>query len=138
MAKFNSFEEIKAWQKAYEMTLEIYQITASGDFCKDFGLKDQIRRASVSVMANIAEGHGRRTNSEFANFLNQARGSAAEVQSHLHIAVGLKYIEKSQFEKLYDSLAEISKMTLSLAKYLRGTITAGKPETPQRRNSETL
>lgn len=70
MAKFNSFEEIKAWQKAYEVTLAVYRATADGGFSKDYGLKDQIRRASVSIMANIAEGHGRRSNSEFANFPN--------------------------------------------------------------------
>jgi four helix bundle protein len=70
-------------------------------------------------MANIAEGHGRRSNSEFANFLNLARGSVAETQSHLHIAVGLQYINRQDFEKLYQSLEEVSKMTLSLAKYLR-------------------
>ena len=58
----------------------------------DFGLRDQIRRASVSIMANIAEGHRRRTNAEFANFLNMARGSAAEVQSHLYVALGLRYM----------------------------------------------
>lgn len=119
MAKFNSFEEIKAWQKAYEVTLCVYRATSSGDFSRDFGLRDQIRRASVSVMANIAEGHGRRTNSEFANFLNLARGSAAEVQSHLHIAKGLKYIEETVFEELYGSLTEISRMTLALSRYLR-------------------
>lgn len=123
MAKFNSFEEILAWKKAYEITLEIYRLTSNGDFSKDFGLKDQIRRASVSVMANIAEGHGRRTNSEFANFLNLARGSVAEVQSHLHIAVGLDYVAKPDFERLYQSLTEVSKMTLSLAKYLRNSAT---------------
>lgn len=119
MAKFNSFEEIKAWQKAYDVTLSVYKATSAGNFSKDFGLRDQIRRASVSVMANIAEGHGRRTNSEFANFLNLARGSAAEVQSHLHIAKGLNYIEPSVFEELYGSLTEISRMTLALSKYLR-------------------
>ena len=92
MAKFDGFEEIQAWQKAYDVTLRIYQMTETGRFAQDFGLKDQIRRASVSVMANIAEGHGRRSNSEFAHFLNIARGSAHEVQSHLHIAIGLGYL----------------------------------------------
>ena len=87
MAKFNKFEEIQAWQKARDATLLIYRITLAADFAKDYGLKDQIRRASVSIMANIAEGHGRRTNVEFANFLNIARSSTAEVQSHLHIAL---------------------------------------------------
>jgi four helix bundle protein len=119
MAKFSKFEEIQAWQKAYEVTLRVYKLTASGGFAKDFGLRDQIRRASVSIMANIAEGHGRRSNTEFANFLNLARGSTAEVQSHLHIALGLDYVPKCDFEHLYQQLTEISRMTLSLAQYLR-------------------
>lgn len=104
MAKFNSFEEIVAWQKAYNVTLQIYQATADGDFSRDFGLKDQIRRVSVSIMANFAEGHGRRTNLEFTNFLNLARDSAAEVQSHLHVAVGLRYIDRNSFEQLCNAL----------------------------------
>jgi len=121
MAKFSKFEEIEAWQKAYEITMGVYKLTTSGYFAKDFGLRDQIRRASVSIMANIAEGHGRRSNLEFANFLNIARGSTAEVQSHLHIARGLSYISESDFGQLYQQLTEISRMTLSLAQYLRAT-----------------
>jgi four helix bundle protein len=121
MAKFSKFEEIQAWQKAYDITLQIYKITADSNFAKDFGLRDQIRRASVSIMANIAEGHGRRTNVEFANFLNIARGSVSEVQSHLYVALGLNYIDQKQFDELYQKLTEISRMTLSLAQYLRTT-----------------
>lgn len=121
MAKFNKFEEIQAWQKAYEITLLIYKITGDGNFSKDYGLRDQIRRASVSIMANIAEGHGRRSNIEFANFLNIARGSVAEVQSHLYIALGLNYLTKEIFDEIYNKLTEISRMTLSLAQYLRTT-----------------
>ncbi len=121
MGKFSKFEEIQAWQKAKDVTLAIYQITSSSEFAKDFGLKDQIRRASVSIMANIAEGHGRKTNAEFANFLNIARGSVAEVQSHLYVAIGLNYISQQEFEELYQTLTEISRMILSLAQYLRST-----------------
>jgi four helix bundle protein len=119
MPRFERFEEIQAWKKAYEVTLQIYRLTDNGRFAKDYGLRDQIRRASVSIMANIAEGQGRKSNLEFANFLNMARGSAHEVQSHLHIAVGLEYISKAEFDFLHSSLAEISKMTIALAKYLR-------------------
>lgn len=119
MSKFDGFEEINAWKKAYEITLQIYRLTDNGRFAKDYGLRDQIRRASVSVMANIAEGHGRRSNSEFANFLNLARGSAHEVQSHLHIASGLGYISSEEFELIYSAMSEVSRMTLALAKYLR-------------------
>lgn len=119
MASFKKFEDITAWQKAYEVTVVIYRITSDGNFAKDFGLRDQIRRATVSVMANIAEGHGRRSNTEFANFLNIARGSTAEVQSHLHIALGIDYIDKVIFDELYSKVTEISRMLLSLAQYLR-------------------
>jgi four helix bundle protein len=72
-------------------------------------------------MANIAEGHGRRTNSEFANFLNLSRGSTAEVQSHLYVAQGLNYVSRQDFDELYQKLTEISRMTLSLAQYLRSS-----------------
>jgi len=72
-------------------------------------------------MANIAEGHGRKSNTEFANFLNFARGSVAEVQSHLHVARGLGYVSESDFVELYGLLTEISRMTLSMAQYLRST-----------------
>lgn len=121
MGKFSKFEEIQAWQKAKDATLAIYQITSNSEFAKDFGLKDQIRRASVSIMANIAEGHGRKTNAEFANFLNIARGSVAEVQSHLYVAIGLMYIDQTEFDELYQTLTEISRMILALAQYLRST-----------------
>lgn len=70
-------------------------------------------------MANIAEGHGRRTSVEFANFLNIARGSVAEVQSHLYVAIGLNYIDRKEFDEIYQTLTEISRMLLSLAQYLR-------------------
>lgn len=121
MAKFSKFEEIQAWQKARDVTLQIYELTNEEKFGRDYGLKDQIRRASGSIMANIAEGHGRRTNVEFANFLNISRGSVAEVQSHLYIALGLNYINQNQFNELYQILTEISRMLLSLAQYLRST-----------------
>jgi four helix bundle protein len=68
MSKFSGFEEIQAWQKARDITLQIYRVTDNGRFARDFGLRDQIRRAPVSVMANIAEGHGRRSNIEFATW----------------------------------------------------------------------
>lgn len=121
MAKFEAFEEIEAWKKAYGLTLDVYRLTNEGEFSRDFGLRDQIRRSSVYIMANIAEGHGRKSNTEFANFLNVARGSAQETQSHLYLAKGLAYIGEGDFERLYSELTQISKMTLSLARYLRNS-----------------
>lgn len=119
MSTFKKFEEIQAWQKAREVTKLVYSISNNEKFTKDFSLRDQIKRASVSIMANIAEGHGRRTSTEFANFLNIARGSAIEVQSHLYVALDLKYINQAEFDEIYGMLEEVSRMTISLAQYLR-------------------
>ncbi len=119
MATFKRFEDIKAWKKARFITTSVYKISSSGDFATDFDLKKQMRRASVSIMANIAEGYGRRTRAEFANHLNIARGSAFEVQSLLYVALDLFYIDESKFEEVYSDLTEVSKMTLALAQYLR-------------------
>lgn len=85
MAKIEKFEDINAWQKARELTNDIYRITYEDGFFRDYSLRNQTRNASVSIMANIAEGFGRRSNKEFINFLNIAHGSAAELQSHLYI-----------------------------------------------------
>lgn len=127
MGGFSRFEDIIAWQKAYELTIRIYKLSSAGPFARDFGLRDQIRRAAVSVMANIAEGHGRRTNAEFANFLNLARGSVAEVQSHLYVAKGLHYCDAANFDDLYQIADEVSRMTIALARYLRDSERKGKP-----------
>ena len=119
MAGFKKFEEIKAWQKARKATKKVYELTTDGKFAKDFGLRDQIRRAAVSVMANIAEGQGRNSDKEFANFLNIAHGSIAETQSHLYIALDLEYLNENDFGQIYDLLDEVGKMTMSLMKHLR-------------------
>ena len=119
MAIFKRFEDIVAWQKARRAANFIYKITAEGQFAKDYGLRDQIRRAGVSIMANIAEGYGRRSDKEFSNFLNIAHGSVAEVQSHLYIALDLAYIKQDDFKILYDLLDEISRMIMSLTQHLR-------------------
>jgi four helix bundle protein len=99
----------------------IYEVTAEGRFATDYGLRDQVRRASVSIMANIAEGFGRRSDKEFANFLNIAHGSISEVQSHLYVALDLNYIDQTSFTKLNGLLDEISRMTLVLAQHLRAS-----------------
>ncbi|MFN0110966.1 MAG: four helix bundle protein [Blastocatellia bacterium] len=119
MPTFRRFEDIEAWKKAREVTVQIYTLTKSGDFAKDYGLRDQIRRASVSIMANIAEGFGRNSDKEFANFLNIAIASAIEVQSHLYVALDQQYIEQKAFDAAYGLLTEISRMCKTLAQHLR-------------------
>ncbi len=86
MAKIERFEDIQAWQRARGLTRQIYDVTNKGAFAKDFALRDQIRRASMSVRLNIAEGFARNSNKEFRQFLFIAHASAAEVQSALYIA----------------------------------------------------
>lgn len=121
MPTFRRIEDIQAWQKARQTTRMIYRLTGNGKFAKDFGLRDQIQRASVSVMANIAEGFGRRSDKEFANFLNMAHGSASETQSHLYVALDLGYLDQTSFDEVYSLLDEVSRMTLVLAQHLRGS-----------------
>src|SRR6267142_6913668 len=100
MPTFKRIEDIQACQKARQVTKIIYELTGNGMFARDFGLRNQIQRASVSIMANIAEGFGRRSDKEFANFLNMAHGSGSEVQSHLYVALDLNYISKPSFAEL--------------------------------------
>ena len=121
MSSFRKFEDILAWQKARMLTKRVYQVTRQEEFARDYGLRDQIRRASVSIMANIAEGFGRKTNKEFANFLVMSHGSAAEVQSHLYIALDLTYIDDETFKELYALVDEISRMIMALCQHLLKT-----------------
>src|SRR5690242_17067643 len=102
MASITRFEEINAWRKTKDLVREIYLVCGTGRFSRDFGLKDQICRAAVSSMSNIAEGFGRRSTKDFAHFLDVARGSVLEVQSLLHVARDLNYINEIDFKRLYD------------------------------------
>ncbi len=118
MSRFNSFEEILSWQKSRDFNKKIYLLTESSTFKKDFDLVRQIRRASVSISTNIAEGYERKTDREFVHFLFISKGSAAEVRSLLYLAFDLNYIEKSLFEELKDEVSQISKLISSFIKYL--------------------
>lgn len=118
MGKIERFEDIQAWKKARELVKEIYSVSNSGLFARDFGLRDQIRRAAVSIMLNIAEGFARKTSREFCQFLVVAHGSAAEVQAALYVALDQSYVTDEQFGKLYDATDETSRMIKGFSKYL--------------------
>jgi len=118
MVTIKRFEDILAWQKARELTKGIYDLTSSSEFSRDFGLKEQMRRASVSIMLNIAEGFARKTDKDFSKFLIQAHGSAAEVQSGLYVALDQGYVTQSQFDYINKKADEISAMTMKLSHYL--------------------
>ena len=124
--KLTRFEELEAWQKARGLTQVVYQLTADSQFSRDYGLRDQMRRAGLSIMANIAEGFSRKSNKDFCRFLFIAKSSAAELQSHAYVALDQAYIGKSDFEKLYDSLDHTSRMISNLIKYLGANRTQKK------------
>ncbi len=121
MATFKKFEEIECWKRARELTRRIYKISGKEPFARDFGLKDQIRRASVSVMSNIAEGYDRSGTGEFVQFLAIAKGSAAEVRCQLYVAADQGYIDGSEFNELSSLAAEAGFMVGGLIKYLRNS-----------------
>ena len=110
MAKIERFEDLIAWQKARELAKKVYLCTSKGAFAKDFGLRDQIRRASVSVMSNIAEGFERGGRPEFHQFLVIAKGSCAEVRSQLYIAKDVGYLSEKIFDTLMDLCMEVSRI----------------------------
>ena len=118
MTTIERFEDINAWQKARQLADHVYAVTCDGAFEKDYGLKDQIRRAAVSVMSNIAEGFGRAGNREFVQFLSVAKGSASEVQAQLYVALDAGYISKEQFNELYDLANDTSGMIGGFIRYL--------------------
>ena len=126
MAAFKTFEEINAWQNARVLVTDVYAMTGSGDFSKDYGLRDQIQRAAVSICSNIAEGFERRGNKEFINFLWIAKGSAAEVCSQLYHARDLGYITEEKFKTMYKSAKQIGGMLFKLIDVLSSTTTRTK------------
>ena len=118
MARFERFEDIQAWQEARALTRMIYSLSESGKFSKDYGLTNQIRRASVSIMSNIAEGFERRTKKEFQHFLYIAKGSAGEVRAQVYVALDLGYIDEDTFNAIMQNVTLISRMIMGLIGYL--------------------
>ena len=113
------FEDIRAWQASRELCGNLYQLSAKGQFAKDFSLRDQVRRASASIMANIAEGFDSHTNQEFVQFLYYSLRSASELQSHLYIACDQGYMTELKFKELYDQTSRIKEMLFAFIDYLR-------------------
>jgi len=113
--KIEKFEDIIGWQKAFELTQIIYQVFSD---CKDYGFKNQIQRAAVSIMNNIAEGFERKTNNEFKQFLYVAKGSCGEVRSMGYLAKSLKYLSDDNASLLLRKSTEVSKILSGLIKTL--------------------
>ena len=118
MPTITRFEDIEAWKTAREMTRMVYALTEQGPFAKDFGLKNQIQRASVSVMSNIAEGFESRTQAQFLEYLGRAKASAGEVRCQLYVAVDLKYLTQEQFDDAFDLADKSSRQAARFIDYL--------------------
>ena len=118
MPTITRFEDIEAWKTARELTRMIYALTEQGQFAKDFGLKNQIQRASVSVMSNIAEGFESRTQAKFIDYLGHAKASAGEVRSQLYVALDLKYVSQEQFDQIFDLADKASRQITRFMSYL--------------------
>jgi len=120
--KIERFEDIKSWQEARELVRLVYKAIASNkEFSKDFRLASQIQASAVSTMANIAEGFSRKSRKEFIQFLFISKGSAAEIQSHLYVALDMSYISQENFEKIYDRADKVSRMLSNFIKYLKSS-----------------
>lgn len=120
--KAKTFEDLQVWQDARLFVKSIYELTSREIFKKDYGLKDQIQRAAVSIMNNISEGFERDNNKEFRNFLGYAKGSAGEVRSMLYVALDLNYISKNEFDENYKRAVNIITQISNFKKYLRNYV----------------
>jgi four helix bundle protein len=119
MATLKRFQDIEAWKKARELTRAVYKCSGAGKCARDFVLRDQIRRASVSITSNIAEGFGRGGSTELINFLSIAKGSATEVESQLYIALDQGYISKNEFEGLQKLATSTQGLLAGFINYLK-------------------
>ncbi len=126
MPTYNSFEDLPVWRGAKELAILIYKTTSKDKFNRDYGLKDQIQRATVSVSSNIAEGFERGTKQEFIQYLYIARGSCGELRSQLFIAKEIGYLDNKEFEELYDVTKKVSKQISGFVEYLKTTNILGQ------------
>jgi four helix bundle protein len=118
--RIEKFEDIDAWKESRKLNKMVYQVSTGDPFKRDFGLASQIQRASVSVMANIAEGFDRKSDKEFIQYLYIASSSASEIQSHLYVALDLAYISEEGFKNLYEQTKKVKKLIHGFIAYLKG------------------
>jgi four helix bundle protein len=126
MSTIDRFEDLEAWKLGRQLTRLIYSASGTGNFGRDFALRDQIRRASISIVSNIAEGFERDGDKEFLQFLSMAKGSCGEVRAELCLALGQEYISQTQFQDLTTLAIQLSRTIAGLIRYLRQSEFSGK------------
>jgi four helix bundle protein len=126
MGKVERFEELRCWQEARILVRSVYEVCNQGKLAKDFGMKDQLSRAALSTMNNIAEGFGRYYDKEFIRFLNIAQSSACEVKSMLYILEDIKYLNEEELKDLHSKIDKMRNSTLALIKYISGKLKTEK------------
>lgn len=119
MAGIEKFEDIEAWKEARRLTQDIYRVTKAKAFARDIGLREQLQRASVSVMANIAEGFDCGSDREFVKFLGYSMRSTSELQSHLYVALDQEYLSRESFSRLYMRSIKVKNLIGGFIRYLR-------------------
>ena len=129
MATITRFEEIEAWQTARLLTRRMYELTQEGRIARDFGLRDQMQRDSVSILSNIAEGFESRTTPMFLDFLGRAKGSAGELRAQTYVAFDVGYFDQTQFEEIFDLVDKCSRQISRFITYL---------STQDRKNAKTF
>ncbi len=118
--RITKFEDLNIWKLSLEITKEIYDLTSQKEFSRDFCLRDQIRRAVISISSNIAEGFEKNNNNEFIRYLKIAKGSVGETRNQLHVALAVGYISGAQFSRINGKLEDLANQTGSFIVYLEG------------------
>jgi four helix bundle protein len=131
MARIERIEDLLGWQRARELARGIYRVSSNGAFARDYALRDQIRRATISILSNVAEGFERGGDSEFVQFLAVAKASAGEVRAQLYVALDQGYLSETQFQELLQKTTEVSKLIAGLITYLQTSGLKGSKYRPR-------
>lgn len=123
---YQDFKELRVWQEAKQLAIEVYKITGNARFSKDYGLRDQVQRAAVSIASNIAEGYERNSHKDFVRYLLIAKGSLSELRTQMDIALEIGHIDENVFEQIEDRCKKITAMLINLIKARRERYSEGK------------
>jgi len=123
---YQDFKELRVWQEAKQLAIEVYKITGNARFSKDYGLRDQVQRAAVSIASNIAEGYERNSHKDFVRYLLIAKGSLSELRTQMEIALQIGHIDENVFEQIEDRCKKITGMLINLIKARRERYSEGK------------